>query len=54
MQKSKMVALIGRLKSKPLTLVGLMFGFIGAVLLAYSVKVIDPGMDLTHSTVIDI
>ncbi len=46
MRKSKLL-------SKPLKLVGLMFGFIGAVLLAYSVKVIDPGMDLTHSTVIE-
>jgi hypothetical protein len=44
-----------RLKSKPLTILGLMFGIIGAVLLAFSVEIIDPWIPppaLTHATII--
>lgn len=59
MRKSNLLSLIGRLKSKllskPLTLSGLMFGFIGAVLLAYSVEIIDPWLPphaLNHITII--
>ncbi len=61
MQKTKLLLFKSRLKSKPLTFAGLIFGFIGAVLLAFSVEVINPaaglgivkifGKDLTITTI---
>ncbi len=55
MQKSKLLLFKSRLNSKPLTFAGLMFGFIGAVLLAYSVEITDPWIPppaLNHITII--
>jgi uncharacterized membrane protein YedE/YeeE len=56
MQKNKWLSSIGLLFRHPkkFSLMGLTFGFIGAILLALSVEIIDPWVPppaLTHATI---